>query len=420
MRHLAITTATSNYVFPSPGISNAVPGQLSSPPGAFQLGGLFGQPATGKETFETFAGEAGIRAKINTGPINHAINVNYAINDRTYNQTLWARTRSPIANLIFWNLYTEPTNLAKPNFSTLNISQITGVRVSSVGISDTMSMLDDRVQFTIGARHQTAGSEVTVFLGPPGSASRPEHDSSVWSPAYAVVVKPVEHISLYANYIEGLQTPVVVGPLYANAGTVFPPSQTQQAEGGIKFDAGRLTATLSYFDINQPGLLTIGSGVSATQELNGRQRNRGVELNVFGEITPAIRALGGVAMIHGVQEKTQGGVNDGKKAIDVPTVTANIGAEWDTPFVPGLTLTSRVIYTGSQYVNATNTLSIPEWTRVDLGARYTFASPWNGKPIVVRARIENVANQAYWASAYSGVITLAAPRTYLVSTTFNF
>jgi iron complex outermembrane receptor protein len=87
-------------------------------------------------------------------------------------------------------------------------------------------MLDDRVQFTIGARHQTAGSEVTVFLGPPGSASRPEHDSSVWSPAYAVVVKPVEHISLYANYIEGLQTPVVVGPLYANAGTVFPPSQT--------------------------------------------------------------------------------------------------------------------------------------------------------------------------------------------------
>jgi iron complex outermembrane receptor protein len=242
----------------------------------------------------------------------------------------------------------------------------------------------------------------------------------VWSPAYAVVVKPVEHISLYANYIEGLQTPVVVGPLYANAGTVFPPSQTQQAEGGIKFDAGRFTATLSYFDINQPGLLTIGSGVSATQELNGRQRNRGMELNVFGEITPAVRVLGGLALIDGVQEKTQGGVNDGRKAIGVPTVTANIGAEWDMPFVPGLTLTGRVIYTGSQYVNATNTLSIPEWTRVDLGARYTFASPWNGKPIVVRAGVENVANQAYWASAYSGVITLAAPRTYLVSTTFNF
>jgi iron complex outermembrane receptor protein len=57
---------------------------------------------------------------------------------------------------------------------------------------------------------------------------------------------------------------------------------------------------------------------------------------------------------------------------------------------------------------------------VDLGARYTFTSPWNGKPIVVHASVENVFNEAYWASAYSGVITLAAPRTYLLSTTFNF
>ena len=86
-----------------------------------------------------------------------------------------------------------------------------------------------------------------------------------------------------------------------------------------------------------------------------------------------------------------------------------------------LTLTGRVIYTGSQYANITNTLSLPEWTRVDIGARYTVTSPWNGKPIVIRANIENVFNEAYWASAYAtGVITLAAPRTYLLSTTFNF
>ena len=31
------------------------------------------------------------------------------------------------------------------------------------------------------------------------------------TPAYAILVKPVENISLYANYVEGLQTPVVVG-----------------------------------------------------------------------------------------------------------------------------------------------------------------------------------------------------------------
>ena len=402
-----------NYAYPSPILSNAVPGALASPPGAFQLGGLRSTPFTGKETFETLAGEAGVRATVDTGPVNHAVNLNYAINDRTYTQ----RVRIP-GSQIFWNLYTEPTNIPLPNFTTLAANQLTGVDLWSVGVSDTMSILDKRVQLTVGVRRQTAGSEVTNYLTP--TLSRPETDTSVWTPAYALVVKPVENVSLYANYIEGLQTPVVVGGTFANAGTVFPPAQTTQAEGGVKVDMGRITATMGYFDISQPSIITVGSGLLATQQLSGRQRNRGVELNVFGELTPSFRLLGGVAMIDGVQEKTAGGINDGKKAVGVPGFNANIGAEWDTPFLHDLTLTGRVIYTSSQYVDVANLVTLPEWTRVDLGARYTFISPWNGKPIVVRANIENLFNKAYWASAYSGVITLGAPRTYLVSTTFNF
>ena len=407
-----------NYAYPSPNISNLAPGAVTSPPGVFQLGGLWSRPFSGKETFETLAGEAGVRATADTGPVNHALNINYSINDRTYNQKVLTRSSNALSDVIFWNLYTEPTNVAKPNFSTVSANQITGVSLSSVGVSDTMSILNKRVQLTLGVRRQTAGTEVTNFVTP--AFSRPQQDTSVWSPAYAILVKPVENVALYANYIEGLQTPVVVSGAFTNVGTVFPPAQTKQAEAGMKIDVGRFTTTLSVFDISQPSIISVASGVTASQQLNGRQRNRGAEFNVFGEITPDIRVLGGVALIDGVQEQTQGGINNGKKAVGVPFVNVNMGAEWDTPFVRGLTFTGRVIYTGSQYVNVTNTLSLPEWTRVDIGARYTFTSPWNGKPIVVRANIENVGNKAYWASAYSGVITLGAPRTYLVSTTFNF
>jgi iron complex outermembrane recepter protein len=108
--------------------------------------------------------------------------------------------------------------------------------------------------------------------------------------------------------------------------------------------------------------------------------------------------------------------------VGVSKVNVNFGGEWDTPFIRNLTLTGRVIYTSEQFANDTNTQVLPAWTRVDLGARYTFASPWNGKPIVVRANVENVFNEAYW-SAYktvSSAVSLGAPRTYLVSTTFNF
>jgi iron complex outermembrane receptor protein len=49
-------------------------------------------------------------------------------------------------------------------------------------------------------------------------------------------------------------------------------------------------------------------------------------------------------------------------------------------------------------------------------------SPWNGKPIVIRANVENVFNEAYYNSyrTVSSAVSLGAPRTYLVSTTFNF
>jgi iron complex outermembrane receptor protein len=60
-------------------------------------------------------------------------------------------------------------------------------------------------------------------------------------------------------------------------------------------------------------------------------------------------------------------------------------------------------------------------TRFDTGVRYTFAAPWNNKPIVVRFNVDNVFNNAYWAGANTArYLYLGMPRTFLVSTTFNF
>ncbi len=88
--------------------------------------------------------------------------------------------------------------------------------------------------------------------------------------------------------------------------------------------------------------------------------------------------------------------------------------------VQGLTLTERTIFTSGQFIDYQNLQSIPSWTRVDLGARYTFTGP-NGKPIVIRAQVLNVAGVNYWANAAPDYgLALGTPRTYQVSTTFNF
>jgi iron complex outermembrane recepter protein len=407
-----------DLMYPSPTVINA-------------KGDWVANPLKGSDTTETRAGLVGVRAELNTGPVEHLLNVSYSSIDRE-DKSSYAGGNAPGClpfpyNLAFptlsicSNLY-NPVAVPAPTFgpASLNLAK---TNLSSVGISDTLSILDDRIQVTVGARRQTAGTESTNLLTGTLTSSTEE---SVWSPAYAVLVKPLRNVALYANYIEGLQMGTTVPPTngvipYLNAGEVIAPYQTKQKEVGVKVDFGRISTTVAAFEIEQPSLVTTGAAPNIRQELEGEQRNRGIEVNVFGELVPTVRVLGGVAFIDGRLTKTANGINDGNKAQGVADTNVNIGAEWDTPF-PGLTVSGRVVYTSDAYINAANTYSIPDWTRYDLGARYTFDSPWNGKPITVRFGVENVANSSYYAGSYTadGIVTVGAPRTYLLSTTVNF
>ena len=85
------------------------------------------------------------------------------------------------------------------------------------------------------------------------------------------------------------------------------------------------------------------------------------------------------------------------------------------------TLTGRVVYTGAQQVNATNTLEIGDWARVDLGARYVLAVA--DKPVTLRFTVDNVANKRYWASAFdvfSQALVQGQPRTVKASASIDF
>ena len=102
----------------------------------------------------------------------------------------------------------------------------------------------------------------------------------------------------------------------------------------------------------------------------------------------------------------------------VPDTQLNLGGEWDLPGLPGVTLTGRVIYTSSQSLDPANTKRIPDWTRFDIGARY--ATRAGGRPVTLRATIENVFDKSYWGSTGGGYLSIGGPRTLLVSATVDF
>lgn len=284
---------------------------------------------------------------------------------------------------------------------------------SSIVLADTLSAFDGRVQLTVGGRLQEVKAKrYATFTG----ALTSTYDEKALTPSVSLVVKPWQNVPLYANYIQGLQQGPVAPQGTANVGEVFSPYKAEQYEAGVKVDFGRLGATLAFYQLALPNAYTDPS--TNVYGLNGEQRNRGAEFNVFGELTPDIRILGGVSYIDSVLINTAGGIDDGNRGTAVPRWRGVLGAEWDTPFIPGLTLTGRVVRNGSVYVDTANTQILPSWTRLDIGARYRIERP-NGQPIIIRASIENVLNSSHWEATDSSVI-LNEPRIFKLSASFNF
>jgi iron complex outermembrane receptor protein len=353
--------------------------------------------------------EAGLRGTAVTGPVTHALNMNVT--------SLWLQGG---AGFTFGtgfpsNLY-QPTFMPQPGLLIPVVPKSNDTNLTSIAFSDTLSAFNNRIQLMLGARQQ--------FI----SSNNYDNRTGIWtdsysesalSPAIGLVVKPLSNVSLYANYVEGLQQGIVVGPTFTNAGEVFPPYKSRQYEAGIKVDWGQFATTVSAFQISQPN--AIADPVTNTLNVNGEQRNSGLEFNIFGEPIEGVRVLGGMMLINAVLTQTAGGLQNGWQAAGSPGFRLNLGGEWDVPFVRGLTLNSRVLYTSSQYVDVDYPRrSIPDWTRVDAGIRYTFDRA-DGKPLTVRFNVENLFNTSYWSAVGLGNFLIeGAPRTFLASLTANF
>ncbi|MGP1717583.1 MAG: TonB-dependent siderophore receptor [Methylophilus sp.] len=375
-----------------------------------QQGDIRTRPTRTQQYVKTVTGEVGVRGKFSTGFLDH---------QPVLSMTSYFMESGFLSNrttgFTFSNIY-SPQNAAKPAISLIgNVPKTSETTLRSIALADTMSILDNAVQLTLGVRHQ----EVIVDSYDPATGSRrldQHYDESKLTPTVALMIRPTEQLSLYANYIEALNQGPIALPPAPNAGQVFAPTVSKQREAGVKYDFGRFATTVSVFEIERATSFT--DPATSRLVVNGQQRNRGIELLTQGEVIEHVRLLGGLALTDGKLVKTEGGTNDGNTAPAVPRQQFNLAAEWDTPILPGLTLTARMLHTGEQYLDVNNTQKIPSWNRYDLGARYAFTT---GKvPVTVRGSIENLFDKNYWLSAAREGLSVGAPRTVLFSVTADF
>jgi len=318
-----------------------------------------------------------------------------------------------------WNPVAPPKLPRLPN----RITPGSELELTSFALADQVEVFNGQLLLTLGVRRQEVDSLSLTSTNP---LTR-HYNKKATSPVFGLVYKPVHWASLYVSYVEGLSTGGTApnDPVYINANEQLAPYVSEQYEAGAKFSlGGNWMATVAAYELTRPtaGAQFLPGPIPPGEPdriygIYGDQRARGIEINVSGQVVEGLRLLGGVALAEPKIHKSPNPDVVGKRLTGTAKVNANFGADWDVPFIAGLALSARFIYTDSAYADEANQVVLPSWRRVDAGARYRFQDS-RGIAYTLRLNIDNLSDARYWNQ--SARFSLAQPRAWALSLETSF
>jgi iron complex outermembrane receptor protein len=241
--------------------------------------------------------------------------------------------------------------------------------------------------------------------------------------SYGVVLKPRSWASVYATYIQGLETTPAGPTTAANANQQLPPTTSTQKEVGVKIEPFTgLLGQIAYFDIRRGSAFVNSNNFYV---LDGDAEYKGLEVSLAGDITHELSLYASAVFLSAKQVSGAPTIQTattfsptavGKRIEATPNVTASLAGEYDlSRFIEGLKLSAGVYHVGNQAVNALNQAFIPAYTTFDLGASY--AHDFDGHRLTFRINGQNVGNKKYWASTGGLFLGESLPATVKFSVT---
>ena len=404
--------ASTTTVFARFGISDEDVVGAGNGPSALQSNGDFSEFIFGfAERNERQNFETGVRSSLETGPLAHEFVAAVSRSALDYSLGLDLPGSPGQPNNIF-DFIIQPSPSLGPFSDDNNPSRKD--RFLGATLANTISILDDRVQLTVGGRYQRIKSE--TFDGTTGEPTGdPISKEDGFSPGVGLLTKPLPWLSVYGNYFQALAFGGIAPLGTVNAGEALAPITSEQVEFGAKANFEMIGAELAFFQIDEPSA-AVNPATNVFEEI-GNARIRGVEATVFGEPFEGFRVLGGVTYL--VPELTESADSAvvGNDLPGTPRLRGVVNAEYDTPFVDGLTLTGRFTFVGDAFQDTANEFEVDSYTRLDLGARYGFEI--NDADVTARLAVENVVGNRFFISSDTSVFA-KSPRTVLFSLSTSF
>jgi iron complex outermembrane receptor protein len=333
--------------------------------------------------------------------------------------------------------YVGSENIYEPNaaFSVESPQQSAGPRALWEDSHQAAAVMQDRIHIP-GRVQLLAGGRFDSLRDHNFSASV-NTDKPVWLPQYAVTFNPVDSLTLYGNY-GVLLSLGPQAPWWVDNGSQFlAPFFTRQAEIGAKYQPGqRILITTALFRMRAPFIypriiqapdsfcsadVFFGPGDQCFESA-GHETHDGIELNAEGKVANWLRLTGSVAAIRALSGDTGTPAFDNKQVLNVPHLRTALFADVLLPHAHGLHVMPGWSYTGRKEATRDDTVSVPGYNLVSLGARYTPGGE-QGR-VTVRVYADNITDKRYWkdtgANYGDTFIHLGAPTTVRLSAHYTF
>lgn len=280
---------------------------------------------------------------------------------------------------------------------------------------DTVSFLEDLFEVNGGLRYEWIDSVTTNATG---DKFRNKDEYLSWQTG--LVFKPVSYGSVYFGYGQSF-TP---NDADLSVSTTIPedqaePLETKTYELGTKWDLmdEKLSVTAAIFQTEKDGqLLNQGTSADPDYIVTGKQRVRGIELGLNGEISEGWNVAAGYTYMKGKIVEAASASDDAVFR-NMPEHALSLWTTYDLPWFDDITVGAGATYMGPRKYRfgATTEENIPSYWVFDLMGQYRLT-----ENVEFQFNLYNLTNEFYIDQVGGGFVTPGPGRSALLTTSLRF
>ncbi|WP_205609603.1 TonB-dependent receptor [Noviherbaspirillum galbum] len=252
-----------------------------------------------------------------------------------------------------------------------------------------------------GARHDSMRADYER-PAPAGPLSRKD---DVWSWRAGLMYQPDKLTTYYTSYGTSFNPSAEAYQLDSRTANT-PPEKSRNLEIGAKWELldGDMSVRTALFRSEKTNERNTDVASPDIAVLSGRRHTDGLELESVGRLSKQWEVFANVAIMRAKVDEASAD-QAGTKGM-VPTNTPDYTYSlWTTyKFAPGWKVGGGLEGVGLRYANATNTIEVPAYKRVDALLEYA------AKKYSIKLNVFNLFNEKYYEGVYTGHVLPGTPR----------